>query len=166
MLESRVWTRWFLLKPLSWACRRHLLPVSSHAHPSTSVCFLSSSRKDTSCAGLGPTPMTSCMRAKSLSRVQLCDPLDCSLPGSSVHGDSPGKNIGVGCRALFQGIFLTRESNLCLLRLLCWLAGSLLPAPPGEPVFSCNLNYLFKDSTKCSHRLCCVWQRRLLPHLS
>ena len=41
-----------------------------------------------------------------------------------------------------------------------------LPAPPGKPVFSCNLNYLFKDSTKCSHRLCCVWQRQLPPHLS
>ena len=26
----------------------------------------------------------------------LCDPMDCSLPGSSVHGDSPGKNTGVG----------------------------------------------------------------------
>ena len=24
-----------------------------------------------------------------------CDPKDCSLPGSSVHGDSPGKNTGV-----------------------------------------------------------------------
>ena len=35
----------------------------------------------------------------------LCDPLDCSPPGSSVHGDSPGKNTGVGCHTLFQGIF-------------------------------------------------------------
>ena len=26
----------------------------------------------------------------------LCDPMDCSLSGSSVHGDSPGKNTGVG----------------------------------------------------------------------
>ena len=26
------------------------------------------------------------MHAKSLSRVQLCNPMDCSLPGSSVHG--------------------------------------------------------------------------------
>ena len=26
----------------------------------------------------------------------LCDPLDCSLLGSSVHGDSPGKNTVVG----------------------------------------------------------------------
>ena len=40
---------------------------------------------------------TPCVRAKLLSRVQLCDPMDCSLPGSSVHEDFPGKNSGVGC---------------------------------------------------------------------
>ena len=32
----------------------------------------------------------------------LCDPVDCRPPGSSVHGDSPGKNTGVGCHALIQ----------------------------------------------------------------
>ena len=37
----------------------------------------------------------------------LCDPTDSSAPGSSVHGDSPGKNTGVGCHFLLQGIFLT-----------------------------------------------------------
>ena len=26
-----------------------------------------------------------------------CDPIGCSLPGSSVHGGSPAKNIGLGC---------------------------------------------------------------------
>ena len=31
--------------------------------------------------------------------------MDCSPPDSSVHGDSPGKNTGVGCHALLQGIF-------------------------------------------------------------
>ena len=36
------------------------------------------------------------------SHVKLCDPMDCSPPGSSVHGDSPGKNTRVGCHALFQ----------------------------------------------------------------
>ena len=41
----------------------------------------------------------------------LCDPMNLSPPGSSVHGDSPGKNTGVGCRALFQGFFPTQESN-------------------------------------------------------
>ena len=33
----------------------------------------------------------------------LCNPMDCSLPGTSVHGNSPGKNTGVGCHALSPG---------------------------------------------------------------
>ena len=37
--------------------------------------------------------------------AQLCpimfDTMNCSPPGSSVHGDSPGKNTKVGCHALF-----------------------------------------------------------------
>ena len=41
----------------------------------------------------------------------LCDPMDCSLPGSCVHGDSPGKNTGKGCHALLQGVFPTQGSN-------------------------------------------------------
>ena len=47
-----------------------------------------------------------------------CDPMDYSPPGSSVHGDSPGKNTGVGCRSLLQGIFPTQGLNPHLLRLL------------------------------------------------
>ena len=47
--------------------------------------------------------------AKSLQWcTTVCNPMKCSLPGSSVHGiDSPGKNTGVGCHDLLQGIFLT-----------------------------------------------------------
>ena len=45
----------------------------------------------------------------------LFNPTDCSPQGSSVHGDSPGKNTGVGCHALLQGIFPTQGSNLRLL---------------------------------------------------
>ena len=45
----------------------------------------------------------------------LCDPMDCSLPGSSVRGDSLGKNTGVGCCILLQGIFPTQVSNPGLL---------------------------------------------------
>ena len=48
------------------------------------------------------------------SCLTLCDPMDCSLPGSSVNGDSPGKNTGVGCHALLQGIFPTQELNPAL----------------------------------------------------
>ena len=37
--------------------------------------------------------------------------MDCSPPGSSVHGDSPGKNAGVGCHSFLQGIFPTQGLN-------------------------------------------------------
>ena len=37
--------------------------------------------------------------------------MDCSPPGSSVHEDSPGKNTGVCCHALLEGIFPTQGSN-------------------------------------------------------
>ena len=81
------------------------------------------------------TQIDRCMHAKLLqSCPTLCDPMDYSLPGSSVHWDSPGKDIGVSCHALLQGIFPAQELNLCLLRLLHWQAGSLPLTPPGKPV--------------------------------
>ena len=62
--------------------------------------------------------------AKSLqSCLTFCDPMDCSPPGSSPW-DSPGKNTGVGCRALLQGIFPAQGSNPLLLHLLNWQVGS------------------------------------------
>ena len=45
----------------------------------------------------------------------LCNPMVCSPRGSSVHGDSPGKNSRVGCHALLQGVFPTQGSNPGLL---------------------------------------------------
>ena len=46
----------------------------------------------------------------------LCNPMDCGPQASSVHGDSPGKNTGVGCHVLLQGIFPTQELNRGLLQ--------------------------------------------------
>ena len=37
--------------------------------------------------------------------------MNCRMPGSSVHKDSPGKNTGEGCDAFFQGIFPTQGLN-------------------------------------------------------
>ena len=80
-----------------------------------------------------------CMWAELLqSCLTLCDPMDCSLPGSSVHRDSPGKNTGVGRHALLQG-------NLCNWGIepisLLSLALSALPlVPPGKPLW-CFLSY-------------------------
>ena len=47
--------------------------------------------------------------------LTLWDPMDYSLPSSSVLGDSPGQNTGVGCHSLLQGIFPTQGPNLGLL---------------------------------------------------
>ena len=49
------------------------------------------------------------------SRLTLCDPMDCSLARLLRPWDSPGKNTGVGCHALLQGIFPTQGSNPGLL---------------------------------------------------
>ena len=61
-----------------------------------------------------------------LSRVGLfCNLMDCSLTDISVHGIFQTGIPGVGCHAHLQRIFLTQESNLCLLCLLHWQADSL-----------------------------------------
>ena len=47
--------------------------------------------------------------------------------------DSPGKNTGVGCHFLLQGIFPTKGSNLSFLSLLHWQADSLTPSHLENP---------------------------------
>ena len=54
-----------------------------------------------------------CLVAQSC--LILCNRMDCSPPGSAIHGDSLGKNTRVGCHALLQGIFPTQGLNPCLL---------------------------------------------------
>ena len=89
----------------------------------------------------------------------LCDSMDCSPPGSSVLGDSAGKNTAVGSHALLQGIFPTCGSNPGLLhcrwilyhlshqgspRILEWVAssfsrGSSQPRiEPGSPALQAD----------------------------
>ena len=53
--------------------------------------------------------------------------------------ESPGKNTGVGCHFLLQGIFPTQGSNLCLLH---WQGDSLPSEPPGKPKMRFYLIYL------------------------
>ena len=74
----------------------------------------------------------SCGGARALERVKVCaqllshiqlfpNPMDCSLPGSSVHGIFQARNTGVGCHFFLQRNFLTQGSTLCLLH---WQADS------------------------------------------
>ena len=97
----------------------------------------------------------------------LCDPVDCSPPGSSVHGNSPGKNTGMGCHSFLQGIFPTQRSNPGLLqcrqilyclshlgspRILEWVAfpfsrGSSQPRDGIQ--FSCIVSTTRETATAC-----------------
>ena len=80
--------------------------------------------------------------------LPLCDPMDCSPPGSSVHGDSQGKNTGVGCHFFLQGIFPTQGLNLRLLHCRwilyhwapweAWRATTFLLFPKSIPFFQNN----------------------------
>ena len=72
------------------------------------------------------------MRQKSLSCVRLFS-IPWSVACQAPLWDSPGKNTGVGCYSLLQGIFLTQGLNLRLLHLLHWQAGSLPLAPSEKP---------------------------------
>ena len=77
-------------------------------------------------------PMCVCVCAKSLqSCLTLYNPMDCSLPGSSVHGFLQ-ESTGLGCPFLRQGMFLTQGSNPHLLCLLHWHVSSLPLAPSGK----------------------------------
>ena len=73
--------------------------------------------------------------------LALCDPMDCSPPGSCVHEDSPGKNTGVGCHTLLQGIFLTQGSNPGLLhcrQILYCLGHQGSPYDPAVPLLGAH----------------------------
>ena len=56
--------------------------------------------------------MCACVCKVAQSCLTLCDPMDCSLPGSSVHGI---QHTGMGSCSLFSGIFPTKISNPGLL---------------------------------------------------
>ena len=60
--------------------------------------------------------------------------MDCSPPATRLlcPWDSPGKNTGLGCHFLLQGIFPIQGWNPHLLLLLHWQEGSLPLAPPGS----------------------------------
>ena len=72
-----------------------------------------------------------CVSLVVQSCLTLFDPMNYGPPGPSVHGDSLGKNTGVGCHFLLQEIFPTQGSNPHLLH---WQVDSLLLCHLGSPL--------------------------------
>ena len=81
-------------------------------------------------------PFTMCsalLRLVTQSWRTLCNPMDYSPPGSSVHGNPPGKNTGMDCYTLLQGIFPVQRWNSGLLhcrRILHYLSHQPSPWIP------------------------------------
>ena len=91
-----------LCKKFPQVTRRYAFNVDVHAWPVTSV-------------------MSDSLRPRGLQPARLLCP----------H-DSPGKNTGVGCHFLLQGIFLTQGSNTHLLCLLALAGRFFTTKPPGK----------------------------------
>ena len=82
-----------------------------------------------------------CLVAKS--RRTLFQPMYCSLPGSFCPWNSPGKNTGVGCHFLHQGIFLNQGLSL---RLQHWQVGSLPLSHPRSPLCILAIIIIYSQS--------------------
>ena len=80
-----------------------------------------------------------CLCLVTQSCLILCYPMDFSLPGSSVHGDSPGSNTGVDCHALLPGIKPTSPTLQ---------VDSLPSEPPGKPTSEVEIGNLTNKEFK------------------
>ena len=75
---------------------------------------------------------SSCVCSVTQSCLDLCNPKDrLFCPWHFL-----GKNTGLGCRFLLQGIFPIQGSNPCFLHLLYWQADSLPLSHLGIPIHS------------------------------
>ena len=128
--------------PGQWTHKRHAGHFWSHlSHGCTDVYWTSESEP-----GMSDRVPRLWGRARMRARSpQLCptlgSPVDCSPPGSSVHGMFQVKNTGMGCRALLQEVFPTQGLNRGLSCLLHWQVGSSPLVPLGSPSEERGLHY-------------------------
>ena len=84
----------------------------------------------------------------------LCSSVDHSPPGSSVHEILPGKNTGVGCHALPQGIFPTQGSDPSL----SLAGGFFIVWATGKPIYiiksKSNIFMYFNNFLLPSSQIC------------
>ena len=87
------------------------------------------------------------------------DPMDCSQPDSCVHGDSPGKNTGVGCHVLLQESSQPRDQS----QVSCLAGGFFTNWTPGKTQEYWSLvSYPFsRGSSQLRTRtgICCITGR-------
>ena len=93
-------------------------------------------------------PSGPCVCVLTCAQLLSCDPMDCSAPGSFLHGTSQARILEVSCHFLLQGIFPTQGLTLGLLWLLHWQVDSLplsyLGSPSGLLLSICSFPLLEK----------------------
>ena len=112
--------------PLSPKCSE-LANVLSRALKSISSDAVLKSKTDFSYDIMG-----ACMLSR-FSRVQLCNPMDSSLPGSSDRGILQARMLEWVAMPFSRGSSQPRDRTLSLFCLLRWQGGSLPLVPPGKP---------------------------------
>ena len=98
------------------------------------------------CAGQGVTrsnmsSLGKCVCARAQSCLTLCDPMDCSPPGSSVHGISQARILEWVAISFFRGSSLSRDQT-CVSCIGRWILLSL--SHQRSPVLLFGLNLLVK----------------------
>ena len=81
-------------------------------------------------SGGGGSIAKSCQTIVTPCTIAYQAPFPWDFSGKNMGVDFPGKNTGVGCHFLLQGIFPTQGSNPGLLH---WQVDSLPTEPPGKP---------------------------------
>ena len=97
--------------------------------------------------GVGCHFLLQCMKVKSESEVTqscptLSDPMDCSLPGSSVHGIFQARVLEWGAIA-FSNIEWYHDTILLLL-FSCWVVSNFCD-PPMDTTFPINYPFIFNS---------------------
>ena len=117
--------------------------------------FIKNKKKEATMIFNIPSPVL-CLVTQSYST--LCDPMDCSPPGSSVHGDSPVSNPGSGLPCPLPGALHNPGIKLMSSALQ---VDSLPSEPPGKPIpspariifllFICCSVWLFATPWSAAH---------------
>ena len=113
--------------------------------------------------GVGCHFLLSCMKVKSESEVAqscptLCDPMDCSLPGSSIHGIFPGKSTGVCCHCLLEAQPKKKKKKFFFFFCLRSTKSSYFPNFRWKKIIWCHglflkMNFFSLMSIKCKFRM-------------
>ena len=86
--------------PLTQHTVSTIVTAQDAQHPPSNLLVEDYMAMRTASPAASDTAKVKCEVKVAQSRPTLCDPMDCSPPGSSVHGDSAGQGAGVGCHFL------------------------------------------------------------------